>query len=159
LTRAKSDKWYAKGLQFACTSCGLCCKGPDPGWVIVDEVDILRLLEATGLEIKEFGRKYLRQVTVDGKRVLSLVEKRNHDCVFWEDSVGCQVYMDRPQQCRSWPFWPENLKTKVAWEGASWCPGLDKGKRYTFKEIERMLGGKRGTLRGTKPRRHLPVAE
>jgi len=157
LTRAISDAWYAKGLKFACTSCGLCCKGPEPGWVIVDEVDVLRLVEATGLSIEEFGSKYLRRVTVDGKQVLSLIEKRNHDCVFWEDGVGCQHYMDRPLQCRTWPFWPENLETKAAWEGASaWCPGMDTGRRYSFKEVQRILGGKRGTLRGKKP---LPVAE
>ena len=143
MTRAKTDKWYAKGLQFSCTSCGLCCKGPDPGWVIVDEVDILRLLEVTGLETKAFGRKYLRQVTVDGKRVLSLVEKRNHDCVFWEDDSGCQVYRTRPRQCRQFPFWPENLETPEAWqELKQFCHGIDQGRLYPLSEIRSILHGR-----------------
>lgn len=155
------DPWYAKqGLKFSCTSCGICCKGPDPGWVIVDEVDILRLVEELGMTTTAFGKKYLRRVTVEGQAVLSLIEKRNHDCTFWEDGVGCQVYMSRPQQCRSWPFWPEVIASKTAWQEASAvCPGMDQGRVYERKEVERIVGGKRGTLRGRKPGSKLPIAK
>jgi Fe-S-cluster containining protein len=154
-----TDPWYAKkGLEFQCTSCGICCKGPDPGWVIVDEVDILRLTEELGMSTTAFGKKYLRRATVNGEAVLSLIEKRNHDCIFWEDGVGCGVYMGRPQQCRAWPFWPEVVESKSAWEAeAAVCPGMNKGRLYERKEIERILQHKRGTLRGRKPK--LPIAK
>ena len=58
-----------------------------------------------GISIAEFGRRYLRRVGGS----LSLTEKPNHDCIFWDD--GCTVYPVRPTQCRTFPFWPENLET------------------------------------------------
>ena len=29
--------WWSGGLTFTCTSCGDCCRGPEPGFVEVDE--------------------------------------------------------------------------------------------------------------------------
>ena len=72
------DKWYAKGLKFSCTSCGRCCKGPDPGYVIMTEVDVLRLVVATGLPPGDFGRKYLRQVLMDDGQLVISDRKNTH---------------------------------------------------------------------------------
>jgi Fe-S-cluster containining protein len=152
--------WYAKrGLAFKCTSCGNCCKGPEPGWVVLDEADILRMAEAKGLSPDAFGKKYLRRATYKGKSVISLTEKPvTRDCVFWEDGTGCSIYMSRPQQCRTWPFWPEVVASKATWEAeAASCPGMNQGRVYTGEEIGRILAGKRGTLRGRKPK--LPLAK
>ena len=48
----------------------------------------------------------------------------------------CTVYQSRPIQCRTWPFWPENMNTKT-WNNniAKNCPGVGKGKVITKKEI------------------------
>ena len=32
---------------------------------------------------------------------------------------ACTVYPVRPLQCRTWPFWPENLSSKQSWDHAA----------------------------------------
>ncbi len=130
------EPWYAEGLRFACTRCGRCCTVP--GWVWVGEEEIARLAEHLGLGVEEFGRRYLRRV---GRR-LSLVEKANGECVFWESGRGCTVYPARPTQCRTFPFWKEHVASPRAWaEVEEFSPGVGEGKVYTRAQIERLLAG------------------
>lgn len=143
----QSKPWYAEGLRFTCTGCGDCCKGPESGLVFVNAAEIQALADALELSLDDFGRRYLRQ-TPEG---LSLVEKPvSLDCVFWEDGVGCAVYADRPSQCRSFPFWPEQLESPAAWDAAAAeCPGMTRGqrergavgKRFSLSEIEAIVAG------------------
>ena len=108
-----TEPWYADGLRFTCSRCGNCCRGPEPGFVEVDAHEISAMAKQLGLSLKKFGKTYLRRLD-DGR--MSLVEKTNYDCVFWEDGTGCQVYEVRPTQCRTFPFWPELLESKEAWD-------------------------------------------
>ncbi|HLU48080.1 MAG TPA: YkgJ family cysteine cluster protein [Planctomycetota bacterium] len=127
-----SEPWYAEGLRFRCTQCGRCCTG-SPGYVWMGEQEIERLARFLSLTVEEFGKRYLRRV---GRR-LSLIEKANDDCIFWEN--GCTVYPARPDQCRTFPFWPENLESREDWDGvAEECPGVNRGKLYSVEEIERI---------------------
>ena len=126
--------WYRNGLPFACTRCGLCCK--IEGYVWMDEEEITRVAEHLGLEEHVFGGRYLRRV---GKR-WSLTEKKNHECIFWDD--GCTIYSVRPTQCRTFPFWPENIETIEDWEFVvEECPGSGTGRIYPLEEIERLSRG------------------
>jgi Fe-S-cluster containining protein len=52
----------------------------------------------------------------------------------------CSVYEARPNQCRTWPFWPEVMNAK-SWKKdvADFCPGVGKGPVIPAKEIERQL--------------------
>jgi hypothetical protein len=51
---------------------------------------------------------------------------------------GCSIYNARPMQCRNWPFWPGNLQSPDDWNtAAKKCPGINKGRLYTFDEIEK----------------------
>lgn len=68
-----------------------------------------------------------------------------YDCVFLTEVEGengekrrvCGVYPVRPRQCRTWPFWKENLDSDSSWIRASErCPGIGKGKKFTVAEIE-----------------------
>ncbi len=130
-----SSPWYRDGLAFSCTRCGDCCVGA-PGHVWVTREEIERLARCVGLEVAEFGRRYLRRV---GRRY-SLTERAGGDCVFFED--GCTVYPARPTQCRTFPFWSENLRTRAAWqEVADECPGVGKGRFYPLEEIRRFRRG------------------
>jgi hypothetical protein len=98
------------------------------------EVEALaRFLE---LSSDDFRLRYVRQV---GRRY-SLVEKSNGDCVFYDK--GCTVYPARPVQCRTFPFWSENLESRSAWaEASTECPGVGKGKLYSLESIGRIRKG------------------
>lgn len=133
--------WYAEGLRFTCQQCGNCCRGPDPGYVWVTVEEIEALAKRLDMTVDAFGRYYLRRV---GGRY-SLVERANHDCVFWKEGAGCTVYEDRPSQCRTFPFWPEFIESKDAWRNINWCRGLGEGRLFQPSEIERLAGGEGAT--------------
>jgi len=133
---AKQRPWYADGLRFECQRCSACCRG-EPGYVWVTETEIRQMAEAMGLLPDEFMRAYVR--TVDGR--LSLKELPGGDCVLWRGmDQGCLVYATRPTQCVTFPFWSEHLRSKAAWQRlAKRCPGINKGRLYTLREIRARL--------------------
>ena len=123
--------WYREGLAFTCTQCGACCTGA-PGYVWVNEAEITRLAEFRGMSLDDFGRRFLRRV---GENI-SLVERPGGDCIFWDKAVGCTVYEARPVQCRTWPFWPENIATPDNWDSVTKvCPGSGQGQVFSVEEI------------------------
>jgi len=71
----------------------------------------------------------------------SLVEKPGGDCVFLKREAGkatCSIYPVRPLQCRTWPFWTENLRSESAWESRHErvCPGMNNGQHHDLVQIE-----------------------
>lgn len=85
----------------------------------------------------EFGRRTLKEIVNNNGE---------YDCVFLRENKegqrGCSIYDVRPQQCRTWPFWPENLKTPKHWQRAAVrCPGMGaggltgQGKFYPIEDI------------------------
>jgi hypothetical protein len=127
-----SPPWYSDGLAFSCTRCGDCCTG-SPGYVWVRREEIEGLARFLGMSVEAFGRRYLRRVG----RKLSLLEKSNGDCVFYDR--GCTVYPARPTQCRTFPFWTENLASASSWsEAARECPGIGRGRLIPLEEIRRI---------------------
>ena len=151
--RAGEQPWYADGLSFTCTQCGNCCTG-GPGYVWISEIEIARLAEYLKLSVEETLKRHCRKV--NGR--ISLKEHRSpaglYDCDFLKEIDAerhvngqrvvykkriCTVYPVRPLQCRTWPFWAENLASEKAWTIASRkCPGMDVGPARSIEEIERM---------------------
>ncbi len=124
--------WYRDGLRFECTRCGACCTGA-PGYVWVDSEEIARLAEFRGESFEEFSSKYVRQVGIR----YSLIERPGGDCIFWERDRGCTVYSARPSQCRTWPFWTENIESPEDWARTQQtCPGSGRGQLVPLEEIE-----------------------
>ena len=127
--------WYHKGLRFQCTQCGNCCTGA-PGYVWVNNEEIAALAREIGeTDLDRFREKYVRDVGVR-KSLREL--PGTWDCVFF-DSVKrcCSVYDARPRQCRTWPFWESNVRTKENWEQTcETCPGSGQGQLYQLDEIQ-----------------------
>jgi Fe-S-cluster containining protein len=143
--------WYADGLKFTCSQCGNCCTG-GPGFVWISQEEIVRLAEFLKITPEETVEKYCRKF--DGR--FSLHERRTregqYDCIFLKEqevptpeggspqSVPlrrkmCSIYPVRPLQCRTWPFWPENLASPEAWDrAAKRCHGMSRGNRTFTKE-------------------------
>jgi len=130
----KTDPWWKEGLPFSCTRCGKCCR--IEGYVWVDDEEIERIAVHLGLEPDVLAERFVRRV---GKR-FSLKEKKNHDCIFWDE--GCTIYDARPDQCRTFPFWRQNLESPDSWqEVVEECPGSGTGRVYSRSEIESLLSG------------------
>ena len=134
----ENQSFYADGLHFSCTRCSACCRH-EPGYVFLSKTDVVRLAEAFSISPEKFVDIYCRAIDIGGFSRISLNEKKNYDCIFWEGE-GCSVYDYRPLQCVSYPFWSSNLISKENWdELASSCPGINKGERYSLEEIRRFL--------------------
>ncbi|MDB6081531.1 MAG: hypothetical protein JWO53_803 [Chlamydiia bacterium] len=126
--------WYKDGLKFSCTQCGKCCGG-SPGYAWVTEEEIQTIAEYLKISLEEFAKKYLRKV--HGR--WSLLEySKTYDCIFLKEKK-CSIYPVRPQQCRTFPWWTENLSSKEAWdETAERCEGIhEDASLVPFEEIEK----------------------
>lgn len=140
----KAKKWYAGGLHFECIACGNCCSGPDEGYIWLKKAEITMLADRLGLTVKQVAEKYLRQIDA---RYSIIEEPRTKDCIFLKphgNGKGCEVYDVRPNQCRTWPFWTMNLEHPDSWNMAGvTCPGINRGKYYSFDEIEQLRNQKK----------------
>ena len=128
--------WYHQGLRFECTGCGYCCSG-QPGYVYVNQQEIELLAAFFQISPQAFEAQFVRQVGSEK----SLIERPNGDCIFLDiTSRKCVVYELRPRQCRSFPFWPSNVKTQRAWERiCRTCPGCGQGPLHSQEEIEQRM--------------------
>lgn len=135
-SKATDERWYAGGLRFKCTRCNGCCGG-EPGYVWVSRDDVERMAEHLGLSVQDFANRYCRKVFWR----TSLRERRNGDCVMLTEN-GCAVYEVRPTQCRTWPFWPDNISKPEYWEEVrERCPGAGTGESYDADRIDRIADG------------------
>ena len=131
-----SNCFYENGLNFQCQRCSHCCKD-EPGFVYLSKIDLQNLLACYNLTKEEFIEKYCRFVPYyDGSEVLCLLEKENYECILWDN--GCTAYNARPIQCSTYPFWSYILKNQQTWdEESKECPGINKGERVSFTDIQK----------------------
>ncbi|MFN0065440.1 MAG: YkgJ family cysteine cluster protein [Chlamydiales bacterium] len=121
---------YEKGLRFQCTECGKCCTGT-PGYVWVSEKEIEEMTAFLGMDLPTFRKKYIRRI---GQRYSLVESKITYDCVFLKNKK-CQLYKARPIQCRTFPFWPQNVRSEEAWEEtARECEGINADAPLVPKE-------------------------
>ena len=127
-----TKEWYENGLNFSCLQCGKCCW--DEGEyteVYVSQEDIQKMAAFLNMFPNEFYEKYVTK-----SDCYNILKSRKGACIMLQDSM-CVVYPARPQQCATWPFWPENVRRHV-WYGEvkKRCPGVGRGRKYTLEEIE-----------------------
>lgn len=128
--------WYHEGLPFKCTGCGGCCTGFS-GFVWVSDKEIAAMAEHKKMSIHQFEKNYLVEVE-DGRKSLREMPG-SFDCVFLEGQKRCGLYDVRPTQCRTFPFWPQNIATPEAWkETARHCEGInDNAPLINLSTIEK----------------------
>lgn len=130
-------KIFKNGIKFQCQGSANCCVSRGSyGYVYLSKKDINTLSNYFNISPDKFKKKYC-QLT-NGYLHLKEYKKKNN-CIFLKDKK-CNVYKARPIQCRTWPFWPENMNYKK-WnkEIINFCPGIGKGRKWNKKDIEKKL--------------------
>ena len=129
---------YKNGIRFECQGSGKCCVSRGSyGFVYLSDIDLKRFSKFFKISLKKFKDKYC-QVT-NGFIHLAEINKNNGNCIFLKDKK-CSVYNSRPSQCRTWPFWNENMNAKVWNKDISVnCPGVGEGKLFRKNEIDKLL--------------------
>lgn len=126
-----------RALHFECTRCGACCTGSSDAYVFLRPGEDRALCEELGLSWAWFRRRYLTR-TEDGDQVLRMRE--SGACILLGPDGGCRAYRARPLQCRTYPFWPELLRSAKAWQRESKrCEGIGRGERIPLARIEAAL--------------------
>lgn len=129
------ERFYKNGIRFECQGSGKCCiTRSGYSFVYLSFNDRKRIAAHFGISTRQFTGQYAQKT--DG---LYHLKDPEGDCPFFSNN-RCDIYESRPQQCRTWPFWPENMK-KIVWENeiVPSCPGIGTGKLYTAEEIEDIL--------------------
>lgn len=133
------NKFYDDGLRFECTQCGHCCTD-EPGYVFLTGNEISAISSHLSISRAQFLSEYCRKVPMGSFGLVSLIEKKNNDCIFFNDNKQCDIYKVRPLQCRSYPFWQQLVETSGTWKDESQqCPGIGKGRVHAKEEIEEWL--------------------
>ncbi len=113
--------WYKEGLRFKCTGCGKCCTG-SPGYVWITPDEIEKIADSLKMSLVDFSRGYLREIN----GAYALKERvKSYDCVFL-NGKECSIYELRPKQCKTFPWWVQNLETEEDWNlAAKRCEGIN----------------------------------
>ena len=92
------------------------------------------------ITVDDFYKRYTRKIGVKWSLIENVIDGK-FDCTFLDrttEKPSCKLYEARPSQCRSWPFWLENLQSEASWLRAKRrtpCPGMDSGKLIPASEI------------------------
>jgi Fe-S-cluster containining protein len=124
--------WYAGGLHFECQQCGRCCSGPGEGYIWVTSLEIKLIAGFLKIEQEQLRHKFLKRV---GLRTTIIEQPNTRDCVFLRVIDGqkqCAIYPVRPSQCRAWN------------RAAQKCSGINRGRLFSFEEIENIRKSKNG---------------
>jgi Fe-S-cluster containining protein len=139
--RSYREVWYTQGLRFECTQCGECCSG-ESGTVEFTFEEAHGMARTLNLSYQAFMERYtIRHGATWILTEVDSPDRQGYDCALLErdDATGltrCLVHKERPAQCRTWPFWPETLKSPRTWRQAGRdCEGIERGAIVSFQEI------------------------
>ena len=144
---------FKNGIKFKCQGSSNCCISRGSyGYVYLNKKDLINIAKYINVSINLFKKKYCEY----SNGYLHLKEiKTNGNCQFLENKK-CSIYSARPIQCRTWPFWKENMNIKK-WneELTNFCPGIGKGKLISSsmiqKKINRELKNDKQIIKYDKP--------
>ena len=142
---AKSQRFYARGIHFECTGCGDCCK-LGGGFVYPSLEDVGFAARHLDLSVQAFTDRFMEKH--EGQWVF---KNAGDNCIFYGER-GCTIYEARPSQCRTYPFWKQNLKSNYRWKIIEEeCEGIGQGRLYTAEEIDAIRAQTEATAVGPSP--------
>ncbi|KAF1321102.1 putative spermine/spermidine synthase, partial [Globisporangium splendens] len=113
-----------EGVQFhfKCTQCGKCCTGKG-GRVRVNDREMDEIARVTAMATADAKTQYLRYSEAENQWFIKQTAD-DTQCVFLEGKK-CSIYQARPTQCRTFPWWPQNLISDYDWHVAARdCEGI-----------------------------------
>lgn len=97
--------------------------------------DISGAADLLGISVREFKAKFL--VRENGIWFIDVSEEE--PCPFLTLN-GCKIHAAKPAQCRTYPFWTENMESQNHWKlAAGFCPGIDRGSVVPVKTVKNAL--------------------
>jgi Fe-S-cluster containining protein len=132
-------------LLFECTRCGRCCATAGDYYVFLDAGEAERIRAHLRLSAAWFRRRYLERLDDDTQVLAASADER---CIFLGPDGACRIYPVRPLQCRTYPFWPEVVASRRAWQQeARRCEGINRGRAVPVARVRRTV---RACLSGTE---------
>jgi Fe-S-cluster containining protein len=129
--------YLREGVRFGCTHCGACCSGA-PGRVRLRTGELERIAAFLGRDLVQVREELTRRDPAEGAELLR--EEANGDCVFFREG-RCAVQPVKPAQCRLYPFWFRNVRSREAWDKTiADCPGIGQGDWIPPEEILQQIG-------------------
>lgn len=130
--------YHRQKLRFKCTGCGACCMGNEKNhYIAADRREQKRIRSFLGLSRAWFRRRYIVKIddTLEGIRI-----EETGRCAFLDQANRCRIYAVRPNQCRTYPFWPEVVTHRSTWQAeARHCEGIGRGNVVPLARIEAAL--------------------
>lgn len=126
--------WRQEVIRFQCQSdCFKCCS--KPGVVYLTNREVSQAAQYLGISVSRFKSEFLKK-----QLDLWVIEvEEDLPCPFLAHE-GCIIHETKPSQCKTYPFWRENMESKNHWALATaFCPGIGKGLEVDKKEIEKCL--------------------
>lgn len=126
-----------EALRFECQRCGRCCRTRgDAGLVFLTDADEARLARFLGLTPSQLRQSHCQRIG----EVLALRDGPDGEACILLGAEGCRAWRARPLQCRTWPFWPENLEGPDAFARrvGSFCPGAGRGRTWDPRKAQRV---------------------
>jgi len=132
--------------RFTCKRCSNCCR-IEPGIVKLTIEDFDNIMNSLKMDQATFLSQCCREIYKNGKIFVGLKEKKNYDCIFWNN--GCIIYEVRPLQCRTFPYWPQIVESDTEWkEEKNRCSGLDNEIDLTLTDkIEYYISEKKAVYK------------
>lgn len=118
------NKEYAyKFDEYKCSTCeGNCCIG-ESGYIWITKKECETLANHLGISLEELGLDYIFKSGYKYSIKEKKVSADNYACIFFDlEKKQCSIYVARPTQCRTFPFW-EYFKNNIE-EVKSECPAI-----------------------------------
>jgi len=130
------SKFYRHGISFECIQCGNCCSREE-GWVEMTANEMENATKYLKMDQISFQHHFVEKT--EGEKHF-IKNSETGACIFLQKDNRCKIYEFRPQHCRTFPFWRENMKSENRWNiVALSCPGIGQGKLYDYSEIKNIL--------------------
>lgn len=126
-------KWFKDTITFSCTACGKCCKTKGSNRVYLNVAESEEMANHLRLNLEVFNEKYTdERLDKNGKLLKSIKQHETKKQCTFLDGNRCSIYEVRPTQCKTYPFWPQNMIGPAEWIAESQlCEGIKVTKRLS----------------------------